>query len=90
MTPSEEGTNWLIPQVAKAKKNSIFQEIEGECVYSSDVISFAREMGFYSAEQDGVAEMAKGMTPSDRVSFLTAYTKKTAIFFVKKTVSFMK
>ena len=40
------------------------------------MILFAREMGFYSAEQDGVAEMAKGMTPSDRVSFLTAKTSE--------------
>jgi len=40
------------PQVAKAKKNSIFQEIEGECVYSSDVISFAREMGFFSGRDE--------------------------------------
>lgn len=38
------------PQVAKAKKNSLYQEIEGECMYSSDVISFAREMGFFSGE----------------------------------------
>ena len=40
------------PQVAKARKNSIFQEIEGECVYSSDVISFAREMGFFSGKDE--------------------------------------
>lgn len=38
------------PQVAKAKKNSLYQEIEGECMYSSDVISFAREKGFFSGE----------------------------------------
>ena len=38
------------PQVSKAKKNSIYQEIEGECVYSSDVVSFAREKGFFSGE----------------------------------------
>ncbi len=38
------------PQVAKAKKNSLYQEIQGECMYSSDVISFAREMGFFSGE----------------------------------------
>lgn len=38
------------PQVAKTKKNSLYQEIEGECMYSSDVISFAREKGFFSGE----------------------------------------
>ena len=38
------------PQVAKAKKNRLYQEIQGECMYSSDVISFAREKGFFSGE----------------------------------------
>ena len=36
------------PQVRKAKKKQTYQEIPGECMYSSDVISFAREKGYYS------------------------------------------
>lgn len=40
------------PQVNKAKKNSLFQEIEGECMYSSDVISFAREMGYFNGKDE--------------------------------------
>ena len=40
------------PQVSKAKKNSLYQEIEGECMYSSDVISFAREMGYYNGKDE--------------------------------------
>ena len=40
------------PQVSKAKKNSLYQEIEGECMYSSDVISFAREMGYFNGKDE--------------------------------------
>ncbi len=40
------------PQVSKAKKNSLYQEIEGECMYSSDVISFAREMGYFNGKNE--------------------------------------
>ena len=38
------------PQVAKARKNSLYQEVEGQSIYSSDVVSFAREMGFFSGK----------------------------------------
>jgi dipeptidase len=38
------------PQVAKVRKNSLYQEVEGESIYSSDVIAFAREMGFFSGK----------------------------------------
>ena len=40
------------PQVSKAKKNSLYQEIKGECMYSSDVISFAREMGYFNGKDE--------------------------------------
>lgn len=40
------------PQVSKAKKNSLYQEIDGECMYSSDVISFAREMGYFNGKDE--------------------------------------
>ena len=41
------------PQVRKPNKKKGFQEIPGECVYSSDVISFAREMGYFDgADKD--------------------------------------
>ena len=40
------------PQVSKAKKNRLYQEIEGECMYSSDVISFAREMGYFNGKDE--------------------------------------
>ena len=36
------------PQVRKAARKKTYQEIPGECMYSSDVISFAREKGYYS------------------------------------------
>ena len=36
------------PQVKKVSKKATVCEIEGECMYSRDVISFARQMGFYS------------------------------------------
>ncbi|MCR4859204.1 MAG: C69 family dipeptidase [Bacteroidales bacterium] len=36
------------PQARKADKILGFCVVEGECMYSADVISFAREMGFYS------------------------------------------
>ena len=35
------------PQAKKANKKLGFCVVEGECMYSSDVISFAREMGWY-------------------------------------------
>lgn len=35
------------PQVRKVDKKKAFCEIEGTCMYAKDVISFAREMGFY-------------------------------------------
>ncbi len=35
------------PQAKKADKKLGFCVVEGECMYSADVISFAREMGFY-------------------------------------------
>ncbi|MBR5099933.1 MAG: C69 family dipeptidase [Bacteroidales bacterium] len=35
------------PQVKKADKKKTYCEIPGECMYAKDVISFAREMGFY-------------------------------------------
>ena len=38
------------PQVRKPNKKRSYQEIPGECMYSSDVISFAREMGYFSGE----------------------------------------
>ena len=38
------------PQVAKVRKNSLYQEVEGQSIYSSDVVSFAREMGFFSGK----------------------------------------
>lgn len=40
------------PQVSKAKKNRLYQEIDGECMYSSDVISFAREMGYFNGKDE--------------------------------------
>ena len=41
------------PQVRKPNKKKGFQEIPGECMYSSDVISFAREMGYFDgADKD--------------------------------------
>ena len=36
------------PQVRKAPKKLGYCVVEGECMYSKDVISFAREMGYYS------------------------------------------
>ena len=36
------------PQVKKAPKKLDYCEVEGECMYSKDVISFAREMGYYN------------------------------------------
>jgi len=36
------------PQVKKAPKKLNYCEIAGDCMYSKDVISFAREMGYYS------------------------------------------
>ena len=36
------------PQAKKADKKLGFCVVEGECMYSADVISFAREMGYYS------------------------------------------
>ena len=36
------------PQVKKAPKKSNVCIIEGDCMYSKDVISFAREMGYYN------------------------------------------
>ncbi|MBO6223189.1 MAG: C69 family dipeptidase [Bacteroidales bacterium] len=38
------------PQAKKADKKLGFCVVENECMYSSDVISFAREMGYYSGE----------------------------------------
>lgn len=38
------------PQVAKVRKNSLYQEVEGQSIYSSDVVSFAREIGFFSGK----------------------------------------
>ena len=38
------------PQAKKADKKLGFCIVEGECMYSSDIISFAREMGYYSGE----------------------------------------
>ena len=35
------------PQVKKVDKKKAFNEIEGVCMYSKDVISTARELGFY-------------------------------------------
>jgi len=35
------------PQAKKADKKLGFCVVEGECMYSADVISFAREMGYY-------------------------------------------
>ena len=35
------------PQAKKADKKLGFHVVENECMYSSDVISFAREMGYY-------------------------------------------
>ena len=35
------------PQAKKVDKKLGFYVVEGECMYSSDVISFAREMGYY-------------------------------------------
>ena len=41
------------PQVRKPNRKKGFQEIPGECMYSSDVISFAREMGYFDgADKD--------------------------------------
>ena len=36
------------PQARKADKKLGFCIVEGECMYAADVISFAREMGYYS------------------------------------------
>ena len=36
------------PQAKKADKNTGYFIVEGECMYSSDVISFAREKGYFS------------------------------------------
>ena len=38
------------PQAKKADKKLGFCVVEGECMYSADVISFAREMGYFSGE----------------------------------------
>ena len=38
------------PQVKRINKKRTYQEIPGECMYSSDVISFAREMGYFSGK----------------------------------------
>ena len=45
------------PQVKKAPKKSNVCIIEGDCMYSKDVISFAREMGYYTgADADFVID----------------------------------
>ena len=36
------------PQVKKIDKKKTYCEIPGECMYAKDVISFAREMGYYT------------------------------------------
>ena len=36
------------PQVRKPDKKKTYCEIPGECMYARDVVSFAREMGYYS------------------------------------------
>ena len=38
------------PQARKVDKKLGFCVVEGECMYSSDVISFAREMGYFSGK----------------------------------------
>ena len=38
------------PQAKKADKKLGFCVVEGECMYSADVISFAREMGYFTGE----------------------------------------
>ena len=38
------------PQARKADKKLGFCVVEGECMYSADVISFAREMGYFSGK----------------------------------------
>ena len=38
------------PQVRKADKKLGFCVVEGECMYSADVISFAREMGYFDGK----------------------------------------
>ena len=40
------------PQTRKADKATGFHIVEGECIYSPDVISFAREMGYYSGTDE--------------------------------------
>lgn len=40
------------PQAAKIGKKQAFGEVEGECMYSKDVVSFAREMGFFSGKDE--------------------------------------
>ena len=41
------------PQAKKADKTTGFFEVPGTCIYSADVISFAREMGYYSGPDAG-------------------------------------
>ena len=38
------------PQAKKIDKELGFYNVDGECMYSSDVISFAREMGYFSGK----------------------------------------
>ena len=40
------------PQAKKIDKKLGFYNVEGECMYSADVISFAREMGFFSGKDE--------------------------------------
>ena len=41
------------PQARKLDKKKGIYEVPGECMYSADVISFAREMGFYKGPDAG-------------------------------------
>jgi len=41
------------PQAKKINKKLGYTIVEGECMYSNDVISFAREMGYYDGEDSG-------------------------------------
>ena len=61
------------PQAKKADKKLGFCVVEGECMYSADVISFAREMGYFNgADKDFSFREAYGPMSFSKIRYCEA------------------
>ena len=64
------------PQAKKIDKKKGFGIVEGECMYSADVISFAREMGWYDGpDADFSFREAYGPLDFSAIPFINGHTE---------------